>query len=301
MSLYRKYRPSTFEEMQGNDEIIASLKTSAENKGVHAYLLHGPSGCGKTTLGRILAKELGALGSDYHEIDSADFRGIDTIRDLRRKVQYNPLESDVSVYLLDECHKLSNDAQNALLKLLEDPPQHVYIILATTDPQKIIPTIKGRCKQYAVRPLNERYITRLLRKIVKQEGATIEKDLYAQIAQDSLGHPRNAIQILEQALDVEPEQRSEVARRQAEQASEVLELCRVLLTKTPWKKVANILQGLKENEPEAIRRQVLGYMQAVLLTKDNPQAGLVMEEFMEPMWNTGFPGLVFACYSVMKG
>jgi hypothetical protein len=128
----------------------------------------------------------------------------------------------------------------------------------------------------------------------------LESIIYEQIIQDSLGHPRNALQILEQVLSVPEEQRLQVAKRTAEQQSESIELCRALLGNSGWMKTATILSGLKDQEPESIRRHVLGYCQAILLKADNPKAGLVMELFIEPFYNTGFPGLVFACYSVVK-
>ena len=123
MSLYLKYRPNSFDEMVGNEDVVQVLKSQLKGKQTpHSILFHGPTGCGKTTLGRIVANELGAKGSDLREVDSADFRGIDTIRDIRKQSTYKPLESPCRVWILDEVHKLTNDAQNAMLKALEDTP-----------------------------------------------------------------------------------------------------------------------------------------------------------------------------------
>lgn len=301
MNLYRKYRPPSFEEIYGNEDTVEALQNMVKKKNTHSFLLYGETGCGKTTLGRIIAKELNSFGADFREIDTADFRGIDTIREIRKQAQFKPLESDCRVFLIDECHKLTGDAQNALLKILEDTPNHVYFILATTEPQKLISTIKGRCSQFAVKPLNDNQMFRLLRKIVKAENEHLEKSIYNQIVLDSLGHPRNAIQILEQVLNVKEEKRLQTAKRSAEKQSQSIELCRVLLANSGWKKISNILKGLKQEDPEGIRRVVLGYCQSVLLSSENDQAALIMEEFIEPFYNTGFPGLTFACYSVLKG
>lgn len=302
MSLHLKYRPRSLDEVYGNEQTIESLKTTLDREDhPHSYLFHGPTGCGKTTLGRIVAKELGCSDEDYREVDSADFRGIDTIREMRKQSQFKPLKGSCRVWLLDECHKLSNDAQNALLKALEDTPKHVYYILCTTDPQKLINTIRGRCSQYQVNPLNDKQMFKLLRYIVKQEEENLQKQIYEQIIQDSLGHPRNALQILAQVLSVESDKRLEVAKQQAELQSQSIELCRALIQGSSWKKVAAILSGLKDQDPEGIRRQVLGYCQSVLLNDMNMQAGKIMEEFIEPFYNTGFPGLVFACFSVICG
>jgi len=303
--LYLKYRPTTLDEVVGNEDVLEVLKNqlNGEQAMPRSILFHGPTGCGKTTLGRIVAQELGARGSDLVEIDSADFRGIDTIRDIRKRGTYKPLESPCRVWILDEVHRLTGDAQSALLKALEDTPKHIYYILCTTDPQKLLPTIRGRCSQFQVRPLTEREMKILLRRVVKAEEESLSKEVYEQIVQDSMGHPRNALQILAQVLAVEEGNRIKVAKKTAEIQSKTIELCRALINGEPWKKVSNILKGLKNEDPEQIRRAVLGYCQSVLLgsTSQNDGVAGIMEEFVEPFFNSGFPGLALACYSVLFG
>lgn len=302
MALYNKYRPRNLGKIVGNRAVVNSLEGILRKKPLpHAFLFTGPTGCGKTTLARIVAKEIGAVDTDFVEIDSADFRGIDTIRGLKRQAAFAPMQSAVRVFLIDECHKLTGDAQNALLKLLEDPPNHAYFILATTEPQKLLTTIKGRTSIFALEVLSESEMYKLLKWVVKRERTTISNEVYERIYIDSFGHPRNALQILEQVLAVEPEEQLKVAARSAEEQSQSIELCRALLTASAWKKVSNILKGLQKEDPEGIRRHVLGYAQSVLLNKGNDKAALVLEEFEEPFWNAGFPGLVLACYSVIKG
>ena len=302
MSLYLKYRPAELTGIKGNTEVVSALEGMLKDipSCPHSFLLHGPTGCGKTTIGRTIANRLGCLEADFHEVDSADFRGIDTIREIRKQSQFMPQESPCSIWLVDECHKLTNDAQNALLKILEDTPPRVYFVLCTTDPQKLLPTIKGRCSQFQVKPLSDTQMLSLLREVTKAEGESLQKTVYEQIIQDSFGLSRNALQTLDQVLRVEPEQRLEVARRSAEQQSQSIELCRLLMGKSSWKQISTILEGLKDQDPEGIRRHVLGYAQAVLLKSDNQQAGLVLEAFIEPFFNSGFPQLVLACYIVNK-
>jgi len=300
MSLYNKYRPTSFDEFIGNEVVIENLKNILrKEEKPHAFLLYGPTGCGKTTLGRIIAKELGCVGSDYVEVDSAYFRGIDTIREIRKQSYYAPIEGSCRVWLIDECHQLGKDAMSALLKALEDTPKHVYYILCTTDPEKLLPTIKGRCSQFPVSLLNEKQVFKLLKKVVVKEGETLQKEVYDQIIQDSMGHARVALQILEQVLSAPVENRLEIAKRAAEKQSQVIELCRALLQGDNWKKVSNILVGLQEEEPEIIRRAVLGYCKTILLREVNNRAAYIMEQFLEPFYDTGFPGLVYACYSVV--
>ncbi len=303
MTLYRKYRPKEFEDMYGNETVLTGLQAllSDEKTRPHVYLLSGPTGCGKTTLSRIMAKELGAKGADHIEVDSADFRGIDTIRAIRKNAQYQPMEGKCRLWVLDECHKLSNDAQNALLKILEDTPPHVYFILCTTEPSKLIKTIQGRCSHFQVQPLNDSQMMKLLRRVVKAEEGELPKIIYEQIIQDSFGHARNALQILEQVLHVDPEDQMEIAQKVAETQSQSIELCRALIQGASWKKVSKILKGLKGQEAESIRRHVIGYCESVMLNSGQTQAGVVMEEFIEPFYNSGWPGLVYACFSVIKG
>ncbi len=302
--LYLKYRPSSFDDMLGNQEVVEILRKQLSQKQSmpKSILLHGPTGCGKTTFARIIATELGAQGSDIREIDSADFRGIDTVREIRKQSAYKPLEGPYRIWILDECHKMTSDAQTALLKALEDTPSHVFYILCTTEPQKLLPTIRGRCAQYQVRTLTEKEMKRLLRRVVTAENETLDKEVYEQIIQDSMGHPRNALQILSQVLAVDGSKRLKVAKKGAETQSKTIELCRALVNRAAWKQVAGILNGLKEEDPEQIRRAVLGYCQAILLGKNpDPSVAEVMQEFIEPFYNSGFPGLTFACISVLLG
>lgn len=303
MSLYLKYRPSGLSDVKGNTDILSALENMLNKLETcpHAFLLYGPTGCGKTTIGRIIANSLGCKGSDLKEINSADFRGIDTIRDVIKGSQFMPIEGRCRVWLVDECHKMTNEAQNALLKILEDTPPHVYFVLCTTDPQKLLSTIKSRCSQFQLTPIIDNQMYGLLRKVIKEEGEVLEKEIIDQIVISAKGHPRNALQILEQVLNVPAEKRLEVAKKAEAEAVQSIELCRALIGRKGWKAISEILTGLKDQDPEGIRRVMLGYCQAILLSgKDEPLCGLIMEEFVNPYFEFGFPQLTYACYSVTK-
>ncbi|MBU6427695.1 MAG: AAA family ATPase, partial [Cyanobacteria bacterium REEB65] len=201
MSLYQKYRPETFDQVVGNEKLIEQLGALLVGEDPpHAYLLHGPSGCGKTTIGRIAARCLGVADDDFVEVDSADFRGIDTIRDMRRNAMFRALRGERRMWLLDECHKLSNDAMNALLKGLEDPPPHVYYVLCTTDPDKLLPTIRGRCVSFQVSRLDQREMVRLLNRVATAEGVRLDRTVLQVLAERADGHSRDALQALEKVL-----------------------------------------------------------------------------------------------------
>jgi len=249
---------------------------------------------------RILAKELGAEGLDLQELDTADFRGIDKVRRIREVAVLSPMKV-VRLFILDECHKLTNEAQNALLKILEDTPRRAYFILCTTEPDKLLKTILGRCVQYEMQLLEDKQMRMMLKRVLRDEDEHIEDDVLEVIIETSQGHPRNALQTLEKTLSVPDNERLETAKTTQYVETQSIELCRALMDpRRMWNPVREILKGLKNQEPEGIRRHVMGYAQSVLLNKDNEQAGLVLEMFQEPFYNTGFPGLVFACYSVIK-
>lgn len=302
MGLYQKHRPTKLSRLKGNDNIKATLKEMLSNieECPHAFFLHGMTGCGKTTLGRIIAKELGCRGNDYKEIDSADFRGIDMVREVRKQSGFKAIESTCRVWLIDECHKMTNDAQNALLKLLEDPSPHVYIILCTTEPQKVIETIKGRCSIFQVKPLEEEEMVSLLNRIAVAEDMEVGTEILELIARDSFGRPRNAINILEQMIKAPESKWKEVVEQAAAEETQAIELCRALISKKPWQDVKKILAGLKDQEAESIRRLVLAYCTSILLKNENWRAGLIMEMFIEPFYDSGFNQLLFACYSVVN-
>lgn len=305
MSLYQKYRPTKLGSVKGNEETKSALNQmlSDLDSCPHVFLFYGETGCGKTTLARIVATQLGCKinSSDYTEINFADLRGIDTIREIIKQSQFRPIESNCRVWVLDECQRMTVDAQNALLKILEDSPNHVYFILCTTDPQKLLATIKGRCSQFQVKPLIDDDMLSLLKKIVKAEGEELEDKIYDQIITDSKGHARNAIQTLEQVLSVPESKRLEIAQKNALEESLAIDLCRALLNKrTTWTDIQKILAGLREIEPETIRRAVIGYAANTLINKDFPICGLILEEFISPFYDSGFPQLVYAAYSVIK-
>lgn len=198
MTFYTKYRPQTWDEVVGQGHITRTLMNALDNEEVaHALLFAGRHGTGKTTVARILARELGAVGSDLVEIDAASNRGIDDARKLKESTFFMPIAGPVKVFIIDECHMLTREANNALLKTLEEPPPGVFFILCTTNPQKLIPTVLSRCQRHNFKSISPDVIVQQLERICAQERLGFDNTALELIAAQAKGSLRDAISMLD--------------------------------------------------------------------------------------------------------
>jgi len=303
--LYKKYRPKKFSEIVGQDALIDMIIQMLEERNFpQATLFIGPSGTGKTTLARIIAKKLKCKKHDLSEMNCADIRGIDNIRDIRARMSKSPLYGKHLIWIIDEAHKLSNDAQNALLKMLEDTPPHVYFMLATTDPHKIIKTIKTRCTEMATQLLDDDDMQTLIKTTTKRDGRKVPKKVVASIVHASEGSARKGMVLLNKVIYAKSEERMLDLIEKATVTQKSIEIARILFKKKPkWNQVAKILKEVDLNNAESIRYSILGYAKTILLSGGplSPQAYYIIDQFSDNLFNTKAAGLVAMCYAATIG
>lgn len=276
--LHVKYRPQDFDEVIGQDHIVESLKALFKgNQHPHAFLFTGSSGTGKTTLSRIVAGMLGCTEGGIIELDAASHSGVDSIRELTQSLSYATFgENRNKFIILDEAHALSKSAWQALLKTLEEPPEHVYFALCTTEADKVPDTIKTRCHTYNLKEVGYDNLLELLSAVVEAESIELDVKALRVIAQAAMGSPRRALTYLSKCrgcIDIES---VKLILEEPSEDGDVIELCRLLAgrVKPQWKNITRILNTLEGQNPESIRLIIVNYMSKVLLNAKNDKEAL---------------------------
>lgn len=268
MSLYQKVRPKKFDDIVGNSTTIGNLRRmlrKSPDSQPHAILLKGPTGCGKTTIARILAKELGSTENTTFELNAANTRGIETIRDLDSSIHLCGLGGKTKTYIIDECAQLTGPAQEALLKTLEDTPLHCYFIFCTTDPEKIIETIHNRCSEYEVEILLDKEIFKVLERACKEVDLQVTSEVLLAIAQ-TCDSPRAALVLLEKVAETKDvDEAFEIIARGTEKDADVLDLLKLLIMSPEqrqkrWKQIVKVFAAIDEDASEKIRRAILTFL-----------------------------------------
>jgi DNA polymerase-3 subunit gamma/tau len=307
---YKRFRPATLKGIVGQEAAVATLQKFIDKDTIpHSILFTGPSGCGKTTLARVLRAPLDVGEMDFFEKNCADFRSIDDIREIRRNCGFNPISGSARMWIIDEVHKLTNDAQNAFLKLLEDTPDHVYFVLCTTDPRKLIKTIHTRCTEIKLAGLPPKAVERILQRVIDKEQLVVDPEVIQEIVEVSEGSARKALVILEQVGSLEGVD----AQLAAIQVSSInkdsaFNLAQELMfPKGGWPAIAKLLRSLAEEDPETCRYIVLGYCRSCMVGKEDkgpnpklgPRAYKIIDIFSKNFYDSKHAGLAAACWEVL--
>ena len=301
MPLHVDYRPNELDLVEGNQETVNKLESLLSRDDVpHTFLVHGPKGCGKTSIGRIIPNKLGVNENDIYEMNTADYRRLSDARELLRTMKMKPFKGSKRFWLLDEVHQLSKDAQNCLLKALEEPPEHAYICLSTTDPQKLLPTIRDRCHQLKVKPLKRQETIDLIADIAGEEDKDVPEEVIKEIAKKSEGIPRTALVLLDSIIDLNPDDMMSALENSTFKEAETIDLARAIFKGETENKIFGLLESLKDDDPESIRRTVIGYCSSVMVGEANPKdrckAYYIISAFDTPTYDKGFPQIAQSIY-----
>jgi DNA polymerase III gamma/tau subunit len=296
MPLHTDLRPKTLDDFLGNASLKDALKSALE-KNIQVYLITGKSGCGKTTIGRIIANYLGI--NEYHVniINAADSRGIDAIREIIVDSKNSPLYGTKKIYILEEAHQISVPAQESLLQFLEEPPKNVYIVLTTTNPEKLKDTLKRRCFVGEVKPILQSDVVKLLKTTKKK----ISRKVFEKILSECEGSAGKILKVLDTIDGLSEEDALSMISSASEDNAEIIQICRVLVDKRlspneKWNKCRNVLQKL-EIPPESARHIVLSYLNKCILNSNQTDLVPMLLNFSENYYDAGLSGLILSVYS----
>ena len=301
--LYKKHRPARLKDVIGQDDAVRQLADWGRRGAVpHFLLFAGPSGVGKTTVARILRTKLGCGNTDYTEVNAANARGIDMVRGIQSNLMMAPISGKCRFWTIDECHRLTGEAQDSFLKMLEDTPDHVYFVLSTTNPQKLLKTIITRATELKFRLLSYKDLEQVISSVLEAECLKpLSRDVMDRLVDAAEGSARKALVLLHAIIGLSEEDEQLDAIAKGDHKAQAIELARLLMKPgVSWPEVAKLLKNVDE-EHESLRRMVLGYCRTMLLSggKGVRRAAAVIDRFQDALYESGAAGLALACYDIV--
>ena len=304
--LTNKFRPQSLEEVFGQDSTVKSLQTLFDDKIPHSFLLSGNSGVGKTTIGRIIGIELKCGVNNLIEIDAATHTGVDSMRELCKGLRYSAHgTNNIKVVIIDECHRLSGSSWDSLLKIIEEPPSHLYFIFCTTELSKVPKTIQTRCIHYNLKDVKTDDLMDLLEDVCKEENISLDNNSLLLIAREAYGSPRRALSYLSKCRGCKNLKEIKEVLEQPLEDSKVIDLCRLLIgRRVTWEKLKPIISDLKDVSQEGVRIQICNYLNSCILKSRTPGEAFsylqILDAFSKPVYQpTGVSDLLLNVGSIV--
>lgn len=281
-TLHTKYRPTALHEVIGQEHIMAGLRTVIHDAVQQAFILEGPSGCGKTTIARIMAKDLGC--TEVIEIDAASHTGVDAMREISNRANFTSLDGGGKAFIVDECHRMSKQAWESLLKDIEEPPVGVFWIFCTTEGHKIVKTIRTRCVSFTLHSVAYKPLLRLLAQVATAEGLDVSDDVLDAAADAADGSPRQALINLTAVSGSESASAANDILSRAPAGKVAFDFARMICKQTyDFGDACVMLKTMKDAQPENIRHTVRAYATTVVLNDaSNRWARGVLLAFEKP-------------------
>jgi DNA polymerase-3 subunit gamma/tau len=285
--LHEKYRPGKFVDVFGQGHLISQLEEAVKKRSSHAFLFSGPAGCGKTTLARICARELGCRDLDIRETDGATDSGVDEMRALQNAMRYKPLGGGKArACIIDEAHRISKQAFDSLLKVMEEPPEHLFWFLCTTAPEKLQKTIRSRCMPFTVKSLSDDDMKEFLGGITRAEKLKTSDEVLSVCAIEAAGSLRQGLVNLAMCSSCKTRREAKALLQRLDESDPMRELCQFIIRGGSWSKFIALMEKLEDQSPEGIRIMIVNYLGGCLKNANSDKEAMgflgLLQHFESP-------------------